>query len=163
MATIGQRILLARERRGWTQVELAKRAGLASPTISKIESGATPTPSASVISKIAGAFGVTVSELIEPSPELPPRRAGELDKVDRPGPATAERGRLRDPGVPARAAGRSDPLHGVDPPDHVAHARQVKKQSTCMRYPILARTLQMQQKCNLSVLVPGGCKGVPLG
>ena len=72
MATIGQRILLARERRGWTQVELAKRAGLASPTISKIESGATPTPSASVISKIAGAFGVTVSELIEPAPELPP-------------------------------------------------------------------------------------------
>ncbi len=40
MDTIGSRIKLARERKGWSQAKLAARAGISQSTIGNIESGA---------------------------------------------------------------------------------------------------------------------------
>lgn len=70
--TVGRRVLAARERLGWTQIELGKKSGVAHGTISKIESGRTPTPSVKIMTMIASALGVTVSDLTGAPAELPP-------------------------------------------------------------------------------------------
>jgi transcriptional regulator with XRE-family HTH domain len=57
MDTIGSRIKLARERKGWSQARLAERAGISQSTIGNIESGARQ--GASSLAVIADALEVT--------------------------------------------------------------------------------------------------------
>ncbi len=52
-----------REQRGWSQDELAKRAGVSNVHICTIEKG-TRNPSLDVLGRIAEALGVTASELL---------------------------------------------------------------------------------------------------
>jgi transcriptional regulator with XRE-family HTH domain len=54
-----------RERKGWSQAELARRAGLTQPYIVMIESGARKNPSLKVLGKLAKALGVDVGELLK--------------------------------------------------------------------------------------------------
>jgi putative transcriptional regulator len=63
-----------RTRQGYTQADLAERAGLAYETISRIESGREP-PSLRTAVQLANAFGVPVDELIGRSPA--PTTAGK--------------------------------------------------------------------------------------
>jgi transcriptional regulator with XRE-family HTH domain len=58
-----------RDRRGWSQEELGRRAGLGLQAISNIESGRTTEPRLTSLRKIAKAFGVDVNELLAESPE----------------------------------------------------------------------------------------------
>lgn len=67
-------IIRLRGSRGWTQRELAERAGLS--TVAMIESGARGSkPSHETVRKIAAAFGMEVDELYddpsEPQPPMP--------------------------------------------------------------------------------------------
>lgn len=55
----------ARERRGWTQVELAKRAGLPQNQVSQHETGGC-VPRMSSVTAYAEAFGVPAIELVAP-------------------------------------------------------------------------------------------------
>jgi DNA-binding XRE family transcriptional regulator len=56
-----------RTKKGFTQVELAKRAGVSSRTIISIEDeNGSYSPKLEVIDGIAKAFGVTASDLIKP-------------------------------------------------------------------------------------------------
>jgi len=78
---IGETISIARERRGYTQVELAKRLGMTKGQLWKIEKG-TSKPRASTLARIAKALGLVPAELeaLEmqaggSSPYLPIRRA----------------------------------------------------------------------------------------
>jgi len=67
----GQRVKKLREQRGWTQQELAGRAGLTNDTISNYERGRRTDPPVSVVWAVASAFGVSVEELLaEPEPEV---------------------------------------------------------------------------------------------
>ncbi|WP_425072796.1 helix-turn-helix domain-containing protein [Sagittula sp. S175] len=50
---IGTAIQRARKQRGWTQTELARRAGLRQGTVSDIETGEKPAKMASVLSLLA--------------------------------------------------------------------------------------------------------------
>ena len=52
-----------RTRRGWSQSELARRAGVSSQLISAGEAGRKPRPSGDTVIALAQAFGVTVEEL----------------------------------------------------------------------------------------------------
>lgn len=53
-----------RESRGWTQAELAQRAGITVSPISKIERRKNPNPESATLEAIAGAFGVGIDGLI---------------------------------------------------------------------------------------------------
>lgn len=63
---IAQRIRGLRERRGLSQRALAAKAGLDSAAISRIEAG--QAPSFSTLHKLAEAFDISVSSLVEPDP-----------------------------------------------------------------------------------------------
>jgi len=61
--TLGRRIRGLRLRRGWTQEELAFRAGLNKATMSDIERGKSDAAFSSLC-KVSGAFGMTVAKLL---------------------------------------------------------------------------------------------------
>lgn len=60
---IGKRVALERERRGWSLSELAERSGVSRAMIHKVERGES-SPTATLLGKLSGAFGLTVSTLI---------------------------------------------------------------------------------------------------
>lgn len=55
---VGQRVRLLRDGRGWTQAELAKRAGLSQPTVANFERGRTTGGLAVTLAKLARALNV---------------------------------------------------------------------------------------------------------
>jgi len=54
-----------RKRRGWTQPVLARKAGLAEVTVARIECGMLLDPRISTAKKIAKAFGVSITKLLD--------------------------------------------------------------------------------------------------
>lgn len=74
---IGQRIAGLRRDRNWTQLELARRTGLAASTIAAIEQDARRTkPEVDSLVAIAQAFEITVDELLNGDPADPKVAAG---------------------------------------------------------------------------------------
>jgi Zn-dependent peptidase ImmA (M78 family)/DNA-binding XRE family transcriptional regulator len=63
VAKIGARIRRFRRQAGWTQSELARRAGITQEAVSSIESGKR-SPGLDVVTRMANAFGVTVDYLL---------------------------------------------------------------------------------------------------
>ncbi len=62
---IGTTIRRIRNKLGFSQDALSKKADLAFHTIAKIESGATPDPRIDTVKKIADALGVMVDDLMK--------------------------------------------------------------------------------------------------
>lgn len=62
---LGTRIKALRQERGLLQKQLAEKAGLTASMMSQIESGRL-TPTLPTLGKLAGAFGVSVPEVLEP-------------------------------------------------------------------------------------------------
>ncbi|HFZ8993414.1 TPA: helix-turn-helix domain-containing protein [Citrobacter freundii] len=60
---IGARIRIERESRGWSLTELAAQAGVSRAMIHKIEKGES-SPSATILGRLSGAFGISMSTLI---------------------------------------------------------------------------------------------------
>ena len=54
-----------RQKRGWTQTELARKAGVKQSVLSYIESGKTKHPRIDTLSAIASALGVSVQKLLK--------------------------------------------------------------------------------------------------
>ncbi len=69
----GRSVAIERARRDWTQVELARRAGIERAHLSRIEAGAVD-PGLALQEKIAAAFGLTLSELMRTVDEERQRR-----------------------------------------------------------------------------------------
>ncbi len=61
---------LARIRRehGWSQEELARRSGVATVTVAKLEERKSSDPRASTLARIADALGCTVEQLVSEDP-----------------------------------------------------------------------------------------------
>ena len=57
---IGHRIRMLREKRGWTQQELADKVGIRYETINRLENQHSMEPRLSVARDLARAFGVTL-------------------------------------------------------------------------------------------------------
>ena len=62
-AAIAERIRLEREERGWSLSELAERSGVSKAMISKIER-CEASPTATVLGRLSGAFGLPLSRLL---------------------------------------------------------------------------------------------------
>ncbi|MDY7802006.1 XRE family transcriptional regulator [Burkholderia stagnalis] len=60
---VGARIRTERENRGWSLTNLAEKSGVSRAMIHKIERGES-SPTASLLAKLAGAFGLTMSALL---------------------------------------------------------------------------------------------------
>jgi transcriptional regulator with XRE-family HTH domain len=63
MSIVGDRIKTLRESHGWSQGQLAKRAGMAPQTVMRIESGETPQPTQRTVERLARALGVPYVQL----------------------------------------------------------------------------------------------------
>ena len=64
---VGDNLAAARERRMWTQVRLAREAGVSPTTVSGIESGRISRPHFGTLRKLAGALGVVPERLLTSS------------------------------------------------------------------------------------------------
>jgi transcriptional regulator with XRE-family HTH domain len=62
-APVGDKVRDLRKERGWSQQELADRAGISMQTVSNLETGR-HVPGIATLSKIAGALGVGLGELL---------------------------------------------------------------------------------------------------
>lgn len=82
---VAERLMLYRADRGWTQIEVARRAGVHDSTISLIESGH-HVPRRITLVKLAMAFGVRLEEFLS---DRPPKASG---------PSVVERSLLDGPG-----------------------------------------------------------------
>src|SRR5262249_32457732 len=60
---LGARIRVERENRGWSLPDLAERSGVSRAMINKVERGAA-SPTASLLGRLSGAFGLTLSMLL---------------------------------------------------------------------------------------------------
>src|ERR1700732_1757820 len=60
---LGARIRTEREGRGWSLTDLAQRAGVSRAMINKVERG-DASPTASLLGRLSGAFGLTLSTLL---------------------------------------------------------------------------------------------------
>lgn len=63
MATVGERLKLARDKRGWTQQELARRAGIPYMTVYRLEAESHRTPRMDIAKRLARTLGVTLDWL----------------------------------------------------------------------------------------------------
>lgn len=63
MARLAGRLRLEREARGWSLAELAGRSGVSKAMISKVERGEA-SPTAALLGRLSGAFGLTLSTLL---------------------------------------------------------------------------------------------------
>jgi len=61
--SLAARIALEREARGWSLADLAERSGVSKAMISKIER-AEASPTAALLGRLSGAFGLTMSTLL---------------------------------------------------------------------------------------------------
>lgn len=64
MTTLGDYIAKLREEKGWSQKELARRAGRSQTTIHKIETGLTLHPGIDILVDIAKALNISVHLLV---------------------------------------------------------------------------------------------------
>jgi len=92
MSTLGERLLAAREKRGWTQEEVARRAQLPRQAISRLERGERTHVRSDVLGRLAMALAVSADFLLSlDTPEQPPskrrRAGGERKPVRRKGRA----------------------------------------------------------------------------
>lgn len=65
-ATLGGRIRLARQRKGWTQAELASATGTTVDAIARLETGELAL-SETDVTRVAAALGTTITELAQPT------------------------------------------------------------------------------------------------
>ncbi len=63
-------VVVARAFARLSQAQLAERAGISRPTLSKIERGVAPDVSIGIIQRIADAVGTTVADLLVPPPDM---------------------------------------------------------------------------------------------
>jgi transcriptional regulator with XRE-family HTH domain len=62
-APVGNKVRDLRKGRGWSQQELADRAGISMQTVSNLETGR-HLPGMATLSKIAGALGISLPDLL---------------------------------------------------------------------------------------------------
>jgi len=71
MSTLGERVKVLREQKGWSQADLSQETGILQATISRVESGVIPSLKSENILKLAKALNTSADFLV-----------GKIDKMD---------------------------------------------------------------------------------
>lgn len=85
---LGRQILHFRLERGWTQKELAQKAGTKQANISRLENGLL-NPSVDMLQRVAEALGADLTVTLSMSRSADPLRDVGREPVEQPQPATA--------------------------------------------------------------------------
>jgi transcriptional regulator with XRE-family HTH domain len=93
---LAARLKTEREARGWSVAELAERSGVSRAMISKVER-AEASPTAALLGKLSGAFGLTLSALLARAEQAPGRLARRADRPQWTDPDTLYRRRVVSP------------------------------------------------------------------
>jgi transcriptional regulator with XRE-family HTH domain len=93
---LAARLKTEREARGWSVAELADRSGVSRAMISKVER-AEASPTAALLGKLSGAFGLTLSALLARAEQAPGRLARRAEQPQWTDPATHYRRRVVSP------------------------------------------------------------------
>jgi transcriptional regulator with XRE-family HTH domain len=93
---LAARLKTEREARGWSVAELAERSGVSRAMISKVER-AEASPTAALLGKLSGAFGLTLSALLARAEQAPGRLARRADRPQWTDPDTHYRRRVVSP------------------------------------------------------------------
>jgi transcriptional regulator with XRE-family HTH domain len=101
-ADIGARLRAERLERGWSLTDLAERSGVSRAMINKVERGKS-SPTASLLGRLSGAFGLTLSTLLARAEGA---RGGRLARA-------AEQPRWQDP-ASGYVRRQISPVHGSD-------------------------------------------------
>lgn len=64
ISVLGEQVLLLRKRSGWTQAELAEKAGLTYNTITRLERGVVRDLKGQAVARLADVFGVSTDTLM---------------------------------------------------------------------------------------------------
>jgi len=89
-ASIGDVIRDLRREKGWSRAGLARKADLGESTVSMIERGQRPNPSAETVAKLSDALGISADYILiecgfktrdNPSPHMSPREADLVETV----------------------------------------------------------------------------------
>jgi transcriptional regulator with XRE-family HTH domain len=87
--TIGERIAALRQRAGWGQRELAKKAGLSPTTVNRLEKGIIE-PHWGSLRKLGAAFGISTGELVSPKARVPKSSREHVEELRRLGVVSIE-------------------------------------------------------------------------
>ena len=101
-----------REGRGWSLADLAEKSGVSRAMIHKVES-ASSSPTAALLGRLSGAFGLTVSQLLVEAEERGARIARAADNPTWTDPSTGFRRRVLSP---ITLAGHLELIEGELPP-----------------------------------------------
>jgi transcriptional regulator with XRE-family HTH domain len=78
-ARLGARIRQERESRGWSLTELAQRSGVSRAMINKVERGQA-SPTAALLGRLCGAFGLSLSTLLARTEAAAPRQVQRAEE-----------------------------------------------------------------------------------
>ena len=93
---LAARLKTEREARGWSVAELAERSGVSRAMISKVER-AEASPTAALLGRLSGAFGLTLSALLARAEQANGRLARRIDQPRWTDPETQYRRRVVSP------------------------------------------------------------------
>jgi transcriptional regulator with XRE-family HTH domain len=93
---LASRLKTERETRGWSVADLAERSGVSRAMISKVER-AEASPTAALLGKLSGAFGLTLSALLARAEQTPGRLVRRAEQPQWTDPGTHYRRRVVSP------------------------------------------------------------------
>lgn len=114
---LGERLRRLRSERKWSLTELAEESGVSRAMINRVERGVS-SPTATILGRLSGAFGLTVSQLLDESLEH------EVPRVTDPDQARGvQRGATADSWTDPETGYRRRPVSSADFPVDVTEVR----------------------------------------
>ncbi|MEK6310593.1 MULTISPECIES: helix-turn-helix domain-containing protein [Curtobacterium] len=114
---LGDRLRRLRTERGWSLTELAEESGVSRAMINRVERGVS-SPTATILGRLSGAFGLTVSQLLDEGLEHEVPRASDPDEA-----RGVQRGATADSWTDPDTGYRRRPVSSADFPADVTEVR----------------------------------------
>ncbi|WJY00067.1 XRE family transcriptional regulator [Curtobacterium sp. 458] len=114
---LGERLQRLRTERKWSLTELAEESGVSRAMINRVERGVS-SPTATILGRLSGAFGLTVSQLLDESLEHEVPRASDPDEA-----RGVQRGATADSWTDPDTGYRRRPVSSADFPADVTEVR----------------------------------------
>lgn len=114
---LGERLQRLRTERGWSLTELAEESGVSRAMINRVERGVS-SPTATILGRLSGAFGLTISQLLDESLDHEVPRATDPDDA-----RGVQRGATADSWTDPDTGYRRRPVSSADFPADVTEVR----------------------------------------